>query len=303
MPPDLARLAKKQRGAFSRTQALLHCGRRTIDRRLAVGAWRVLLPGVYCDASIPDSAAIRAHAALLYAGEGARFSHTTAAAVFGIDVGPQPDIHVTVPYPRAVRRQPWVATYRSHQLSGANVTTRRHLPVTSAARTILDLATLLPRPALDAALADAIRGGHVTAGYMSRRLRRVAGGHANGVLTDVLKDFDPQMESILEREYAAAVTAAGLPVGRPQYEIADGPLLIARVDFAYVERRLVVEIDGYAYHSKLEQFERDRRRDRALKTRDWEVLRFVADDVRRRPAQMIEELRARLAQVEPPSEV
>jgi very-short-patch-repair endonuclease len=262
-----------------------------------------LLPGIYRDASVPDSAALRAHAALLYAGDGARFSHTTAAAIFGIDVGPQPDIHVTVPYERAVRDQRWVITHRSRQLVGANVTTRRKLPATSASRTVLDLGTLLTRPALDSALADAIRGGHVTAGYVARRLRQVAGGGAKGVLIRVLKDFDPLMESILEREYAAVVMAAGLPVGRTQHEISDGPLLIARVDFAHVERRLVVEIDGYAYHSPREQFQRDRRRDSALNSRGWEVLRFVADDVRRRPAQMVEELRARLAKVQLPAAV
>jgi hypothetical protein len=290
MPPALARIAKKQHGAFSRAQALQHSASRTIDRRLSGRAWRVLLPGVYCDASVPDSAALRAHAALLYAGAGARFSHATAAAIFGIDVGPQPKIHVTVPYERSVTKQPWVEPHRSRQLSGANVTTRKKLPVTSAVRTVIDLADVLERPALDAAIADAVRSGRVSPGYLERRLSQQGGRRARRMIGEVLRDFDPLLESVLEHEFAAVVTAAGLPLGQPQYEIHDGPLLIARVDFAYVERRLVVEVDGYAFHSTLAQFERDRRRDRALKGRGWEVLRFVADDVRRRPASIVDDL-------------
>src|SRR5688500_5797777 len=101
MNPELAALAQTQCGAFSRAQALRHHSVRTVERRLSAGTWRSVFRGVYCDASLPETLALRAHAALLSTGEGACFSHVTAAAIFGIDVGPQTQIHLTIPARRS----------------------------------------------------------------------------------------------------------------------------------------------------------------------------------------------------------
>lgn len=48
---------------------------------------------------------------------------------------------------------------------------------------------------------------------------------------------------------------------------------VGRVDFL-IGDRLVIEIDGFAYHSDPEQFEQDRRRDAALSALGYRVLRF-----------------------------
>jgi len=293
--PDLAKLARKQRGAFSREQALRYHSARTIDRRLGQKQWRALLPGVYCDSSVPDAPALMVLAALLYAGRGARASHATAGSLFAIDAQSCPDIHVTVPYPRDVAPQPGLVPHRSRRLSGAQVTTHKRIPTTSATRTIIDLADVLERPLLDAALADAIRQRLVSVDYLRRQLDELAGRACAPVLTALLDAFDPAMESVLEREYADLLTAAGLPAGQPQHEIWERPLLLARVDFAYVDRLLAVEIDGYTYHSALQQFEQDRRRERALSRRGWELVRFVTSDVRERPAEVVEDISERLS--------
>lgn len=291
---QLARLARRQHGAFTRAQALEHHSRRTFERRVADGSYRRVLPGTYCDGSMPDTVTLTVAAAVLYAGPGAVLSHTTAAAVHGIDVGAQSVIHLTVPYGRVVTDQHGIRVHRSRKLGGAAMTTRTRFPATSPVRTLIDLAGVMPRPALDAAVADAVRRGLVSAAYLRTQLDGFTGRHEARAVRQLLADFDPLLESVLEREYAALVTGAGLPLGTAQHEIWDGSVLIARVDFAYADRRLVVEIDGYAHHASLEQFAWDRRRQRALAARGWEVVRFVADDIRRRPAELVSELRTLL---------
>jgi predicted transcriptional regulator of viral defense system len=294
MHAKLAKLARRQAGAFSRAQALDFYSKTTVNRRADDGQWQVLLPGVYRVAAAPETRLMQVHAAVLYAGAGAVASRQTAASIFRIDADPEDDVFITVPHGRRVWDQLGVRVDRSRQLSGAHVTTRRGVPVTSATRTIVDLSRVLPRPALDAAIADAVRNGLLTLDYLRRLDARLAGRRGPNVLREVLADFDPEMESILEREYAALVTAAGMPLGKPQHEVKDGPLLVARVDFAYVDLRLAVEVDGYTYHSQREQMDRDRRRDRALARRRWDVLRFTTTDIREDPAGVVADLTDRL---------
>jgi hypothetical protein len=261
-----------------------------------------VLPGVYADRSVPDSVSLRLFAALLYGGRGAKASHSTAAALYGVDAAADSRIHLSVPVSRCVRPQSGMVIHRSRRLSGSQVTTHRRFPTTAPARTLIDLADITPRPLLDALVADATRTGLVTVDYLRRQLHSLQGRRCTPFLRRLLDDFDPAMESVLEREYAHVVAVAGLPAGSSQYEIWDGPLLVARVDFAYPDRKLAIEIDGYAYHSTLQQFERDRRRQRALGAQGWQVQRFVADDVRGHPGDVVAEL-ARLLDARPSTTV
>lgn len=276
----LAKLARRQGGAFSRRQAMQFYSKPTIDRRVGDGQWQILLPGIYRVSATPETRLMKIHAAVLYAGPGAVASHQTAASIFRIDADPEETVFVTVPHDRQVTDQSSVRVSRSRQLSGAHTTTQHRIPVTSATRTVVDLSRVLERPALDATIADGVRNGLLTVDYLRRLDARLSSRRGPNLLRDVLHDFDPEMESILEREYSALVQAAELPLGVPQYEVKDGPLLIARVDFAYVELRLAVEVDGYRYHSRRERIDRDQRRDRALARREWDVVRFTTTDIR-----------------------
>ena len=56
------------------------------------------------------------------------------------------------------------------------------------------------------------------------------------------------------------------------------------VDFVWRDRRLIVEVDGYAFHRSPAAFERDRERDVLLQTRGWRVLRFTWRQVTQRAA-------------------
>jgi very-short-patch-repair endonuclease len=95
--------------------------------------------------------------------------------------------------------------------------------------------------------------------------------------------------SHLERKFLTFLRAHDLPI--PSVNQRIGPYT---VDFLWPERRLVVELDGYAYHSDRASFEADRRRDRELQTRGYVVLRFTYREVMEDPEAVVAALWAHL---------
>ena len=66
-----------------------------------------------------------------------------------------------------------------------------------------------------------------------------------------------------------------------------------RLDFAYPDLRIAIEIDGYAYHGLTDRLDSDHARDRELQTSaKWTVLRFSARDIRRTPGRVVRDVRA-----------
>lgn len=68
-----------------------------------------------------------------------------------------------------------------------------------------------------------------------------------------------------------------------------------RLDLAFVHERIAVEVDGWAWHSDVERFRADRRRQNALVLAGWTVLRFTWDDLTNRPEQVVAQIQAALA--------
>jgi very-short-patch-repair endonuclease len=89
-----------------------------------------------------------------------------------------------------------------------------------------------------------------------------------------------------ERRLLRLLRAAELPA--PQ---VNARLSGFEVDFLWKDARLVVEVDGYAYHSNRAAFERDRRRDRTLQTQGWRVVRITWRQLHEQPAAVEADLR------------
>jgi len=85
------------------------------------------------------------------------------------------------------------------------------------------------------------------------------------------------------------IHACGLPPPRAQFEVRENGILIARLDAAYPDLRIGIEADGYEWHSAPPDWLRDRRRQNALVSRDWTILRFCLEDAVR-PAQFTADL-------------
>jgi very-short-patch-repair endonuclease len=170
---------------------------------------------------------------------------------------------------------------------------REAIPVTSPARTIVDLATLLPRRQLERAVDEAerlrlcdardlaaiaeVHAGRAGAGALTRLLRE----HAIG-MTATRNDFEERFLTLCRRHR--------LP--QPQVNV---PLLDYVVDFFWPESVLVVEVDGRATHGTRRAFQADRDRDGRLAIAGYHVLRFTWWDLTRRPAVVANRVRRMLA--------
>ena len=139
-------LAERQHGKVARRQLLgLGLGMKAIDYRVQTGELRVDYRGVYSLGHHPNSRESRWMAAVLYSGESAALSHWSAASLLRMRPGTGPLSHVTCPRRRASNTR-----IRMHhaRLPDDEITVEQGIPTTTPARTLLDLAPLLPSPIL-----------------------------------------------------------------------------------------------------------------------------------------------------------
>lgn len=100
---------------------------------------------------------------------------------------------------------------------------------------------------------------------------------------DLIPHADGAAESPMESEARLMMIDQSVPTPALQLEIVDLDGVTWRVDFAWPDRLLAVEYDGFDFHSSPDALERDRRKRNALNRVNWRVMSIVADDVRRRP--------------------
>jgi hypothetical protein len=155
---DLDALSSAQLGLLTRRQAVTLLGRRGVAKAVSD---RSLVPtrrGVVRCAGTPPTYRQRALAACLACGDPVAVSHTSAAALWAFEaVAPAEQIEVIVP-PGRSGRQPDLRVHRC-RLAESEVTQRFGIPVTSLARTLLDLAAVVAEPVLARCVDDALRRG------------------------------------------------------------------------------------------------------------------------------------------------
>ncbi|MDP9182059.1 MAG: endonuclease domain-containing protein [Actinomycetota bacterium] len=233
---------------------------------------------------------IDAEEALRQLGPCAVLSHHTAARLHGIPLLDDDDSeHVTVPRNRHGRGLPGWALHRAHVPPEEHVG-RQGLRCTDAVRTLSDLARALSHRAALCAVDSALRE-HVVTPSDLRPLLRALGRGARRVRA-VVEECDPQSGSVLETLLRLALAEAGLPAPRTQYRVLDRGHEVARVDFCWPSQRLIVEADGFAFHSSRDDYRRDRERMNELERLGWRVLRFTWEDVTGRPAHVTGLVRA-----------
>jgi very-short-patch-repair endonuclease len=95
---------------------------------------------------------------------------------------------------------------------------------------------------------------------------------------------------VLEEQALELIEAAGLPRPTKQKKVRADKA--RRLDLCFVEQKVVVEVDGYAFHSGVDRFEDDRSRDNALLARGYLVLHWTATSMSERGDALVEELSA-----------
>lgn len=238
---------------------------------------------------------VSAEEALWRCGRRATLSHETTARLQGIELveddGRQ---RITVPRNRSRLVVPGWTVVRA---DGADIQ-RDHLdglPVTPPLRTAVDLARVLPVDRAVAAVDSAVRRGLTDGELLRGSLLASAGRGARG-LRLVGELMDPRSESVLESLLRVLLCTSDLAPPVSQYEVrTDGGRIVARVDFCWPAARLIVEADGFAFHSDRDAYRRDRTRMNELERLGWRVLRFTWEDVVSRPPYVLALVRDCLA--------
>lgn len=295
----VAQLAERQWGVVSRGQLIrLGIGGASISRRPATGLLHRLHPGIYAFGHRAVQMRGRLAAALLFAGPGGALSHQTAAWWWGLlrsehrasrraGLGETPPrrIHVSA---TGYRRS--IAEVRIHHPRRLERTSHRGMPITTVARTLLDVAATLAYADLRRALAEADYRKLLDLDAVERELGR---GHAgSAALRRALASHMPQLArglSVLEERFLALCEAAGIPL--PAVNPRVGGWM---VDALWRRERLVVELDGHVAHGSAAAIERDRRRDLTLRASGYSVLRYTWGQITRDAERVAADLREAL---------
>lgn len=227
--------------------------------------------------------------AAVLASEPAVASHLSAGWLWGLLRYRPGTLHLTAPSRRHAKA-PYVVHYAA--LAGEDLTRVEGIPVTSLARTLLDLAAMLSSHRLDRVLERAEELRLLDLGPLRRLLARAGRHPGAGRLRRALalyRDEPAVLRSNFERDFRNAARAAGIPTPSMNFAIAGFEL-----DAYWPEQRFAVELDVYATHGGRAAFERDRRRQEELKLAGIEMVRITDTRFRREPAATIARLGALL---------
>jgi len=233
--------------------------------------------------------------ALLSAGAGSAASHRAAARLWRFPDCSDAAVEITHPTYRG--RRDFIA-HRS-ALHRRDVTHIGEIPVTSPARTLIDLAAVVPDATVGAALDDALRRRLITIPRLMRRADALAQRGRRGieVVRAAAADRDglpALLQSPLESAVYDLIVTSGLPRPIPQCEILLGARR-AFIDFAYPDAMFGIEADGYRWHAGRDVWQSDLARRNALTSAGWRILHVTDEDVKRRRDGVVDAIRSGLA--------
>jgi very-short-patch-repair endonuclease len=266
----IAQLAANQHGVVSLDQLqALGLSSDAVRQRVRSGRLHRIHRGVYAVGHSRLTKEGRWMAAVLACGEGAVLSHLSAGALWRLLPARSGPAEVMVPRTARRRQRRGIRLHRSTTLTQLQTTRRANIPVTTPARTLLDLRRCVPPDVLG-------------------RARRQA--EVLGYRLDDAAELEPELtRSELERRFLRLCRRAHLPT--PEVNAPVGGYV---VDFLWRRPDLIVETDGYRYHRGRHTFEHDHRRQAQLVAMGYEVLRFTWSQIIDQPNEVVAAVRARL---------
>jgi very-short-patch-repair endonuclease len=294
MEPDALVLtgARARHGLIS-TEAALAAGltHAQIKHRIRTGRWERRHRGVYAVAGAPRTYEQKVLAACLAtAGVG---SHR-ASMVFW-DVEPDDRLaEVTVREGRTPYQQ-GIVVHRSVDLRPDHVSVRRGVPVTNPLRMLADVGAVLPVFYVERCIEQGLASRLFTrTGIVGVRWELSKQGRTGlGALEEAIQRQGfhlGNVESVLESAFARLCVAYQLPAPELQHEVVVGGKR-RRIDAAWPNLMLAVEVDGFASRIDRGRFQDDRTRQNALVQAGWTVIRFTWEDVIHRPLHVATQIR------------
>jgi very-short-patch-repair endonuclease len=249
-----------------------------IARRLSSGAWLRLAPAVYALASHPATWQQGLMAAVL--GEcQAVISGPSAAALHGLRGFRPGPIQVVVP--RGANHRSGLAVVRER--SDFQATAVDGIPVLTVCDTLFSVAASAHASRVALAMDDALGDRVITVGDLQLRYEQLRGGRRPGMATmrrliglRSHQGFLPPA-SVLERMLYGVLDRAGMPAYIRQARVPWSPDQV--VDAMLRDARLIIEADGRRWHTRMADFERDRRRDRVAAEHGYRTMRYTYADL------------------------
>ena len=292
---QLAPLLRRQHGVFTRADAeSVGMTRRQIDRRHHDGLIVRCSPGVFRVVSVAASPLARLWAVHL-AVPGSVISHRSATWILSYrDRPPRPEVSGPVGcgsvVPGAIihRRRPDMLA-RSVVVDG--------MRVTRPEVTVLEMAGVMGDAAFRA-LVDRYAGGHRApierlADWFSVVCGRGTAGSARARRELERRVTGDVAESVLERAFIDLVEGSPLPM--PTLQFVPPWDRDVRIDAAYVDMKVLIELDSHRFHANPDAFEVDRRRDQIAAAHGWRTCRFTWAQIRHEPDHVVRVLMSVLA--------
>lgn len=280
--PDaaIARVAARQHCLVTRRQALdAGLSPDAVRARLRSGRWLGIRYDVYAIAGMAPTWEQAVLAAALAFGPGAVASHETAGRLWELPSLGGDGIELTSDRAHRVRLE-GVASHRTVAWLAMEHTTRCGIPVTSVARTLVDLSGRRTVGQLGTATDKAMREGNLRVADLRRCVAGLSPApgrkprRIHTVLAKRLDGYEPG-ESDLEMFVLRAIVSHANPEPIQQHWVTLSERR-CRIDFAYPERRLAIEVDGWDAHRSRSAFDGDRARENDLVVAGWRVFRFTS---------------------------
>ena len=277
-------LARQQHGVFTRASALsLGMSDTTLRTRLRHGVYEPVHQGVLRVTGSKPTWRQSVMIACLAAGPGSAASHETAGRLWGFDRCDSRQVQMTVPVNRCLDL-PQGRVFRKRDLHAIDITVIDGIPVTTAPRTLVDLAAIFSHDRLQEAVDSAIRDGATSKSRLWWRWGQLRRRGRNGIrkMGRLLESIEgePVPRSVLERRFMRTIADLDLAGVQAQYVIkrADGSH-VATVDFALPRLKIAFEVAGHGTHSTRAQRRADSIRRNELEAMGWKVYEFTYEQV------------------------
>ena len=249
--------------------------------------WRRVGPRVYASHEVADNQQTRLEAALRRLPNGACFSGPTGAFLHAID-RQCVAIEATLPPATTTSRLAGIAIRRSY-LTSDEIVVRQGLPVTSALRTVIDLACRLHLIEAVMIIDAALHMRLICVDQLQAWAAAHPGYRGVAMLRRAIQYAEPASESPMETRLRLVLVLGGLPKPRVQISLHDDRgSFVGRADLYYPEQRLAIEYDGTTHRDSMAA---DNRRQNRLIEAGFVVLRFTASDVLGDPASVVATVR------------
>ncbi|HWM54378.1 MAG TPA: type IV toxin-antitoxin system AbiEi family antitoxin domain-containing protein [Solirubrobacterales bacterium] len=295
---EIAAIANRQHGLVTLAQLeRLGMDRRTAAARVRSGRLHRIHQGVFAVGHPCLSREATFLGAALACGSDAVLSHGSASTLWGFWEEKGSDIHVMASNRRG-RSPQGIVAHRDGRLPPSDRTTYRGVPCTTVARTLLDLAAILPARYLRKALGEAEVMRLVDHQRLRDQIRRGRGRRGVARLRLLLDEIHPQTKrsrSELERMFLHVCLQTGLPQPEVNATLEVGDRRF-KPDFLWRRERLILEADSRRFHDTDIAFVDDRRREQRLQVAGWRVSRCTWEQVEFEPAVLAETIRRLLTQ-------